>query len=136
MHLTVISNSDQTQSDLYKIARVVYAETHGQSLRGVEALSSMIWNYACISGLRPVEVADEVDIFESLNPASLNHAYLSVDAARREFQMCLRVVKKMMNGNLKDACFGATRFHRVDQMPMWAMARGYIAEIDGLLFYL
>ena len=50
--------------------------------------------------------------------------------------MCLRVVQKMMHGNLSDCVFGATKFHHSDIIPQWAIARGYIAEFDDVLFYL
>jgi hypothetical protein len=42
----------------------------------------------------------------------------------------------MINGNLPDSVFGATKFHHTDVLPDWAVARGYIAEFDNVLFYL
>ena len=54
----------------------------------------------------------------------------------RALQMCVRVVARMMHGSLPDRCFGAIRFHHTDEMPDWATSRGYIADVDGLLFYL
>lgn len=136
MHLTVLCNPDKSQMVLYKIARVVYAETGASSLRAVEALTSMIANASRVNSIDPGDIASDENMFAVLKKDSVRHGCLTVDANNRGFQMCLRVVKKMLNGNLPDTCFGATRFHRDDEIPDWARARGYIAEIDNLLFYL
>lgn len=130
----VINNPDARKINLYKIARIVYAETYAVSLRVVEALSSMINNNLKNCSLD--DLVHNTDLFESLNPKSEHHWALFVDARNRGFQMCLRTVNRMINGNLPDACFGATKFHRDEFLPDWAIARGYIADIDGLLFYL
>lgn len=44
MQFFVIENPDNTQSVLYKLARIVFAETMATSLRKVEAMASMIYN--------------------------------------------------------------------------------------------
>jgi len=135
MQLAVINNPDESQIVIYKIARVIYAETYIPTLPAVEALASMIKNIIKQSGRTAKDIVNDVDIFESLNPESKRNKYLSVDANDKALQMCVRVVKRMMHDALPDCCFGATRFHRTDKMPDWAIARGYIADIDGLLFY-
>ena len=135
MQMELINNPDESQMDTYKIARVVYAETYMPTLASVEALTSMINNIAKQSNRNAIDVAMDKNIFESLNENSSRHKHLSVEANNRAFQMCVRVVNRMMHGNLPDCCFGAVRFHRADEMPEWAIARGYIADVDGLLFY-
>lgn len=135
MHLELIHNPDNARGDIYKIARVIYAETYMPTLSSVEALASMINNIVTKSQRNAIDVVGDVNLFGALNPQSPRHKYISVDSNNRAFQMCVRVVTRMVHGNLPDKCFGATRFHRVDEMPNWAMARGYIADIDGLLFY-
>ena len=83
------------------------------------------------------DVVSDENIFDSLKADSPRHKYLQVDIKNnRAFQMCLRVVERMIHGRLGDTCFGATCFHRTDEMPDWATSRGYIADIDGVLFYL
>ena len=136
MQLTLIRNTDLEMSDAYKIARVVYAETGARSLRVVEALTSMIYNSARHTGRAPTQVVRDAGMFECLVPKSARHQLLHVDAMRNDFQMCVRVARRMLRGNLNDACRGAVRFHHADDLPQWAVARGYIADIDGLLFYL
>lgn len=136
MHLELIKNPDETQIAAYKIARVIYAETVAASLHVVEALASMISNASASTGRDVMDIISDKNMFESLNADSARHRLLKIDAQDRGFQMCLRVTKRMLRGGVTDCCHGATRFHRADLMPQWAVARGYIADIDGLLFYL
>ena len=136
MQLELFKNPDETKIILYKIARVVYAETLATSLPVTEALCAMISNLHCQLNKSFLEIISDKNLFESLDTESIRHQYLAVNASQKDFQMCVRVVSRMMNGNLPDSCFGATRFHRADVLPDWAVARGYIADIDGLLFYL
>lgn len=136
MHLNLIKNPDESKIILYKIARVVYAETGASSLAAVEALTSMIANVCMKTHQDITDVINDKNRFESLNENSTRHKDLLVDAAKSGFQMCLRVVNRMLSGVLPDSCNGATRFHHDDVLPVWAMSIGYIDQIDGLLFYL
>ena len=119
----------------YDVARIVYAETLATSLRVVEALTSMISNATKNNYHDIAKMIRDKNIFESINIESQRHQYLYVDTSRRDFQMCLRVAIRMLHGNLADACNHATMFHRTDILPQWAIARGYVADIDGILFY-
>ena len=135
MTLELIVNPDASQTDVYKIARAVYAECGASSLPAVEALTAMIANIVRATGRTPVDVASDSSVFPALHPASRNFDRGQVPPTSRGFQMCLRVARRMMAGGLADSCRGAVRFHHSDEMPAWATARGYIADIDGLLFY-
>jgi hypothetical protein len=85
MHLTLIKNPDESKRILYRIARLVYAETNASSLAAVEALSSMIAN-ACRASKRPLnEIAGDETLFESLGKDSPRRRDLMVDANRRDF---------------------------------------------------
>lgn len=136
MQLALIKHQNDFASDVYKIARVIYAETYAQSLRVVEALASMISNGARKTNKTELDFVMDSGLFESLNKNSERHDLLKVNSDARTFQMCLRVVDKMLKQNLADCCFGATKFHRTELNPDWSLARGYILELDGLLFYL
>ncbi len=135
MQLELIEAQSENMTLAYMVARVVYAETLAKSLRVVEALTSMIFNAAehDIKNIR--HVISDAHRFESLNSESTRHEFLSVDTSRCDFQMCLRVAQTMLHGNLPDMCRHATMFHRVEILPSWAVARGYVCDIDGLLFY-
>lgn len=136
MQLTLIKHPCDFSRDVYKIARVVFAETCGQSLRVVEALASMISNGARVTNQTELDFVMKSGLFESLDKKSTHHDLLKVNPNTRTFQMCLRVVDKMLKHNLPDCCFGASKFHRTEFNPSWSIARGYILEMDGLLFYL
>ena len=134
--LVLIKNPDDTQIVAYKLARIVFAETGGVSLQIVEAFVSMIYNIHVKQNKSFEDIASDVNIFDVLNPKSERHQYMNIDFNNRKFQMCLRTVKTMLHGNLKDSVFGATKFHRANVIPQWAIARGYIFECEDILFYL
>ena len=136
MNLRLIKNPDASRKLSYQIARVVYAETSASSLSAVEALVSMIDNASRATGKNVAQIISDTDMFESLRETSARHDMLSVPPTCRGFQMCLRVVGRMLMGGLPDMCRGATNFHRASVSPDWARARGYILDVDELLFYL
>lgn len=136
MHMTLIKNTDIGATLAYKIARIVYAHTSGNSLIGAEALTSMIKNLSDVSGMDIADIIRDETVFDALCPDSPRHNRLNVLASDRGFQMCVRIAQRMLMGGLPDKCFGAIKFHNTDILPTWAVARGYIADIDGMLFYL
>ena len=136
MQMSLIENADDTKIVPYKLARIIYAETLATSLPIVEAMASMIYNIHIKYDKSFESIANDNDTFDSLNEKSRRYQFLSVPVNDRKFQMCLRVVQTMMRGHLRDSVFGATKFHHDDVIPDWAMSRGYIAEIDDVLFYL
>ena len=136
MQLTLIKNNDDTQIVSYKLARIIFAETGGVSLQIAEAMASMINNIHLKHNKSFESISKDSDLFECLNPKSSRYQNLSTDVNDRKFQMCLRTVKTMMRGNLRDTVFGATKFHHANVIPDWAMSRGYISECEDILFYL
>ena len=137
MQLEIINNPDESQIAIYRAARVIYAETFPTTLPAAEALASMIGNIMLKTHCDLTDVINDKNIFDSLNADSPRNKYINADIKNnRALQMCVRVVMRMAHGMLPDSCFGATRFHHADEMPDWATSRGYIADVDGLLFYL
>jgi len=134
--LVLIKNDDDAKIATYKLARIVYAETGASSLIVVESLCAMIKNLCVKTGRSFEDIANDKNIFESLSKKSAKHSDLLVDSKNSKFQMCLRTVKRMMSGQLPDPVMNATRFHRTENSPDWATTVGYVAEVDGLLFYL
>lgn len=135
MYLNVICNPDENSKEKYEIARTIYAETGAVSLRLVEAFASMIANAARVCDMPVINVVRDAEKFKSRNATSPHHARWDVAVDSPVFQMCLRVTNKMLKRTLPDSCCGATRFHYADEMPEWAMSLGYVADIDGILFY-
>lgn len=136
MQLTLIKNTDKSKSVSYKIARIVFAETGAKSLRVVEAMTSMIKNHAIKFNRDFTDIISDANLFTALNVNSPNHNLINVAADDNRFQMCLRVAGRMLNNSLPDCCYGATCCHHDEYIPQWATSRGYIADIDGFLFYL
>ncbi len=137
MQMTLINNPD-TSGRLAlagKIARVVYAQTGAASLPLVEAFTSMIKNISDASGVEVMNIVQDPNIFPALQKTNIYHERLFVPSVSRGFQMCLRTATRMLAGLLPDCCYGATRYHYADTIPDWAMSRGYIADIGGILFY-
>ena len=135
MQLNLIKNPDDNENVAYKLARIIFAETGWDSLQCVESLASLIYNIHVKYEKSFENIAHDKNIFEVLDEKSSRHEYLNIDANNRKLQMCLRVVKTMIRGNLPDCVFGATKFHRTELNPSWSIARGYILDMDGLLFY-
>ena len=138
MQMELIKNPDESKIAIYKAARVIYAETFPSiTLPAVEALASMIGNIITQPNRDLIDVVSDKNIFDASDDDSPRHKYIKTDAKNnRALEMCVRVVERMMRGGLVDVCFGATRFHHADEMPDWATSRGYIADVDGLLFYI
>ena len=137
MQLTLIKNEnyDDAKTTILKLAHIIYAETRATSLPATEALASMISNL-CKKSMQPLNnIAIDKSLFECLDTDSTRHTDLLIAETDPKFQMCLRVTKRMVNGYIDDSVLGATRFHREDCTPEWAITRGNIAEVDGLLFY-
>lgn len=137
MQMTLIKNTSSPCTTLaYRVARVVYAQTGATSLTLVEAMTSMIKNISDVSGVDISDIIQDKNIFDALATESSRHHRITEPATSRAFQMCVRTAQRMLSGGLGDKCFGATRFHHSDVIPQWATSRGYIADIDGVLFYL
>lgn len=136
MQLSLITTPDNTQAVLYKLARIVYAETLATSLRKVEMMSSLIYNVHVKYQKSFDEIANDKNLFECLDENSERNKFLYPEINTKKFQMCLRVVNDMRHGHLPDYVYGATKFHHTNVMPDWARARGYIEEYEDILFYL
>lgn len=135
MQLTLIKNTDTSAQLAHKIARTTYAETGASSLLAVEAMTSMIKNLSDRTGIAIEQIVQDRTLFESLTAKSPKHMRLFVSSDNRAFQMCVRVAHRMLKGALRDCCNGAIRFHHADIIPDWATSRGYVADIDNILFY-
>lgn len=129
--------SEQTgrESLSYRIARVVYAETEAKSLKLIEAMTSMIANRAKKLNLALENIISDKTIFTCLEETSGRHELLGIDEKDEKFQVCLRTAQRMLHDVLEDKCYRAIIFHHDSVSPDWAFGRGYIADIDGFLFY-
>ncbi len=134
--LVVLDNPCPDKIALYRIARIIYAETKGNSLPVKEAFASMIQNRKQKLGLSLEAISDDKNLFGSLNHNSKMNQDIFVSLDNPEFAICLRLAKRIVAGNLSDVVFGAVRFHHDDENPAWALAEGYVYQLNDLLFYL
>lgn len=134
--LYVIDNPEPDKIVLYKLARIIFAETKGNSLPVKEAFAVMIQNRKQKLGLSFETIAGDEKLFGSLNRNSKLNKDFYVDVNNLEFAICLRLAKRIVAENLSDTIFGAVRFHHDDENPAWAVAEGYICQLNNLLFYL
>ena len=137
MELKLIKNTDMSNrmQMAYQIARVVYATSGAPTLPLVEAFTSMIKNISDQSSVDIQNIISDSNLFPALQETNIYHERLFVPSVSRGFQMCLRTATRMLAGLLPDKCYGATKYHYANTIPDWALSRGYIADIDGILFY-
>jgi hypothetical protein len=133
--LSVIENEDLSKRALYKLARIIYAETHCETLSEVEALATMIANIVKDTNRTPEDIAEDKTIFECLNTNSARHSDLLIRYDAPALQMCVRTMSRALNGLISAPIRGAIRFHRAELLPDWAIAEGTVAEIHNLHFY-
>lgn len=133
--MMLIKNPDSSVGLAYKVARIVYGHTGGKSLPLVEAFTSMIKNLSNLTGINIPTLITDKSYFSVLDNSDKYHSRLKVHANDSAFQMCVRTAQRMLSGSLGDCCYGAIKFHYADYIPVWAYSRGYIADVDGVLFY-
>jgi hypothetical protein len=133
-HLTLIENPDLPRRTLYRLARILYAETRAASLAEVESLASLVSNLKK-SGRSLSDISEDRLMFECLDRNSARHQDLLIRHDSPALQMCLRTLSRSLSGILPDCIKGATNFHRAEFLPLWSTDIGSIIEIGNLHFY-
>lgn len=126
------------------LARTIYGEARGESVRGKEAVAAVILNRVRKAEQRGgwwwghdvVSVCLKPWQFSCWNPSDPNRArILAVTPASKSFGTCLRVARRALSGVLEDPTRGATHYHNHLVHPPWAWNHVPSAEIGGHLFY-
>ena len=121
------------------LARTLWGEARGESVRGIEAVAAVVMNRVTKGGWwgNSVEtVCRKKWQFSCWNADDPNRAKLErVTEADRVFRVCLRVARRAVGGGLDDPTRGATHYHVRGLMPDWAKGRDPSAEIGSHLFY-
>ncbi len=125
------------------LARAVWGEGRGRSVRTLEALAAVAVNRAALR--RAPARPDALDIAAAaLDPVAFpawraesdgREPMLAVTADDPLFAVALRIARLALSGALADPTQGATRFHPADGTAGWAAGRIPAVEIGGLLFY-
>lgn len=121
------------------LARTLWGEARGESVRGIEAVAAVVINRARRGGWwgRSVEgVCRKPMQFSCWNPDDPNRAKLeAVDESDRMFRICLRIARRALAGSVDDPTRGATHYHVRGLLPAWSRGREPSAEIGNHLFY-
>ncbi|MGE5515311.1 MAG: cell wall hydrolase [Bacteroidota bacterium] len=121
------------------LARTLWGEARGETVRGIEAVSAVVMNRVRRGGwwgntvetvcLKPLQ-------FSCWNPSDPNRVKLErVDEDDRQFRVCLRIARRAIAGSVDDPTNGATHYHVRGLLPAWSRDRTPSAEIGNHLFY-
>lgn len=125
------------------LARTLWGEARGESVRAMEAVAAVVMN--CVSRARDqggwwgndvVAVCRLPGQFPCWDPDAPGRlGLLSVTAADPVFAAAQRIARRAVAGLLDDPTGGATHLHRAGANPQWAQGRSVCAEIGGFQFY-
>lgn len=126
------------------LARTIWGEARGESVRGMEAVACVILNRAAISKRRRnywwgndvTSVCLKPFQFSCWNEGDPNREkLLAVTESDPQFAICLRIAKRALGGALPDITNGATHYHAKGCSPSWAREMQPCAEVGRHLFY-
>lgn len=146
------SQSEKTESALEAqrrravdvLARTLYGEARGESVRGKEAVACVIVNRfkraEARGGYWWGNTIEAVCLkpwqFSCWNESDPNRKKLeAVEPGQKVFDTCLRIAKRAVSGCLEDITKGATHYHTKTVTPVWSRGRPMCAEIGNHQFY-
>lgn len=131
------------------LARTLWAVARDQPVRVIEAVAAMVinqvpqarcdaeggrragWGDAVIAVCRETDLLASRDGADHPDPANRP----AIRTGDPVFSTCLRIARRAAAGVLADPTGGATRFHRNDSAPSWAIGHAPCVEIGTLVFY-
>ncbi|CAK0739986.1 N-acetylmuramoyl-L-alanine amidase [uncultured Gammaproteobacteria bacterium] len=126
------------------LARTLWGEARGEPVRGIEAVAAVVMNRVARAQARGkfwwghsvIEVCRKPFQFSCWNASDPNlPKLLAVKPGEPKFDICLRVARRAVAGQLADLTGGATHYHAHTVYPAWASGRAPSAEIGVHLFY-
>lgn len=126
------------------LARTLYGEARGETLRGQEAVAAAILNRVKRARARGgywwgdtvIEVCRRPHQFSCWNEDDPNRAKLeAVRPGNKIFDACLRIARRAVAGTLDDPTLGSTHYHTAEVRPAWARRRAPAVVIGHHLFY-
>lgn len=128
------------------MARTLWGEARSEGVKGKEAVAHVILNrvkYADNNGGEfwwgnsVVTVCQRPYQFSCWNLSDPNRAkIIALDQSDIHFATCLRIAQRAVYGQLgTDITNGATHYHTVDILPVWARGQTPVAIIGRHKFY-
>lgn len=126
------------------LARTIYGEARGETVRGKEAVAAVIVNRVNRARQRGgywwgdtlQAVCLKAWQFSCWNDNDPNRVKIeAVGPDNRVFQSCIRIARRAANGALDDPTLGATHYHGLNANPPWARTKAPSTVIGRHLFY-
>ncbi len=126
------------------LARTIYGEARGETVRGKEAVACVILNRVKRAhdrggywwGNTIEEVCLKPWQFSCWNEGDPNRAkILSVEPGHRVFDTCLRIARRAVSGCIDDMTKGATHYHTKHVSPPWSRGKPVSFELGRHEFY-
>jgi N-acetylmuramoyl-L-alanine amidase len=127
------------------LARTIYGEARGETVRGKEAVAAVVMNRLRRATDQPrrfgagqtVEsICRQPYQFSCWNAADVNRpAIEQVQAGNATFDCCVRIATRAVRNILADPTGGATHYHAIGAWPYWASGRKPDVIIGRHVFY-
>jgi len=126
------------------LARTLYGEARGETVRGKEAVAAVVVNRVCRAterggywwGNSIAEVCRKAWQFSCWNENDRNRTRIeAVTPDNKVFRTCIRIARRAAAGALDDPTGGATHYHTAEANPPWARGRAPVAVVGRHLFY-
>ncbi|MEG3618965.1 cell wall hydrolase [Magnetovibrio sp. PR-2] len=138
------SQEDQRNQAVDTLARTIYGEARGETVRGKEAVACVVMNRVKRATARGSywwgnsveEVCKKPWQFSCWNENDPNRKkILAIEPGHRVFDTCLRIARRALSGAIEDMTQGATHYHTASISPPWSKGRPACAEVGHHLFY-
>lgn len=134
--------------DIDILARTIWGEARGESVKGMEAVAMVIMNRFVRAARWTLkgkkiwwggtirEICLKPYQFSCWNTNDPNRQKLnSVDEQDQAFVICKRIARRAVNGALQDQLEGATHYHSKGITPYWSLGKAPCCEIGNHIFY-
>ncbi len=136
------------RQDIDILARTIWGEARGESIRGMEAIAMVVMNRMRLSarwvlqgkktwwGGTIREICLKSYQFSCWNPSDPNRQKLnSIGVDNKAFIICHRIARRAVNGVLEDILDGSTHYHAKSITPHWSLGKSPCCIIGNHLFY-
>ena len=139
-----ISQEAQRKRAVDVLARTIYGEARGETVRGKEAVACVVMNRVKRAkarggywwGSTVEQVCRKPWQFSCWNENDPNLKKIEeIEPGHRVFDTCLRIARRAISGSIEDMTNGATHYHTHHASPPWSKGRPACAEIGRHLFY-